>query len=595
MCGIICGVANFDVVNNVLDGLKRLEYRGYDSAGISVISKGELKTIKKVGKVESLANEASSLSGNIAISHTRWATHGPATSNNAHPQFLDNTAWVHNGIINNHSQIRTKLSTQGFDFKSDTDTEVMGTLFASILEQDPLQALQNCYKEFSGSFAWGLIDLRFQEKIFFATKDSPLVLGVHPNGHFLASDPLALLGVCDSFYFIKSGTIGWCSASDYETLEVETLKPVVINAQNIVLPAQANQEKNQKHYMLQEIYEQPDAVSRFLNIFWHEDAPSKELNSILSKLHDNIQMIQTIGCGSSYFASLIGKFWFNAWSDWMVSCDIASEFKDVDINNNVCSLLLALSQSGETADTISAFNKKQNYALKMSLCNVKHSTLARSSDILLPIYAGPEIGVASTKAFTNQMLALLVLSLAKKPKNEVSKLIKLIPEILRETIKLEPIIAKIANQLKHEDKMLFLGRGVLYPTALEGALKMKELSYIHAHAYPAGELKHGPLALIDDQLVTIGLLNEGLNRSKTIANFREIQARQGRLVVFYEGSNNDLQHLHLEHSLQVPSLHPLLSPFCFSLCLQLFAYHLANSLGKDVDQPRNLAKSVTVE
>lgn len=599
MCGIICGIGADDILPKVLSGLKRLEYRGYDSAGVSTIDASGVTTRKSVGKVSKLISCCEDLSGKMAIAHTRWATHGVASELNAHPHTHQNSAWVHNGIINNHSALRKDLEAKGYHFKSETDSEVLGILFEHLAaeETDPLKVLQKCYQMLDGSFAWALISAKFPERIFFATKQSPMVLGVNSEYSFIASDPLALIDYCSGFFSIPSGSIGYCSLAEQKVLNANTLIEIDINQQPLAFKQELEANRKFKHYMHQEIHAQPSTLKRSIEYYWQANGPSSNLQAALAQIPDDISMLQFIGCGSSHYASMIGKYWFNKLSNYLVDCEIASEFRYLDPKNICPSILIALSQSGETADTLAAFLHETSniYARKATLCNVPHSSLARASDIVLPILAGQEIGVASTKAFTNQLVILLMLALAQKPEHPLANTITQIPQLVLETLKLEEQIAKIAGLLCHEQKMLFLGRGIMYPVALEGALKLKELSYIHAHAYPAGELKHGPLALIDNQLVTIALLTNCNQRAKTIANLREIQARHGRLVLFYEGNTEDLSHLNLEHAIAIPSIEPLLSPITFTIALQLLAYHIANDLGCDVDQPRNLAKSVTVE
>ena len=599
MCGIICGISNDNIIDKVLSGLTRLEYRGYDSAGISTIFNNELVTRKAVGKVAQLIEKNADLKGKIAISHTRWATHGPASKANAHPHSHEDSAWVHNGIINNHSKLRNSLKAKGYEFTSETDSEVLGILFNNLSQKnnDPMKTLKACYDLLEGSFAWVLINKKFPDQILFATKQSPLVLGTSTDAVFLSSDPLALIDYCNNFYCLPSGSIGVCSLDQKIVLNATSLQPIELNKQAISFNNKPKSEKIYKHYMLQEIHEQPTTIKRCIEHFWHNDAPSENLELALEKIPENIKFLQFVGCGSSHYAAMIGKYWLTTWSQWLISCDIASEFKNL-LPNLVCpSMLIALSQSGETADTLAAFcnPKTDEYISKATICNVLHSSLARISDIMLPILAGQEVGVASTKAFSNQLIILLLFALSQTNKHQLWSKVKELPKLIEQVLELEQDIKEIANKLSHEQKMLFLGRGIMYPVALEGALKLKELSYIHAHAYPAGELKHGPLALVDDNLVTIALLNNNNQREKTIANLREIQARHGRLALFYEGKSQDLKHLKLEHAIKIPSIDPMFSPIAFTVALQLFAYHIANQLGLDVDQPRNLAKSVTVE
>lgn len=598
MCGIMCGIGSENVLTKVIAGLKRLEYRGYDSAGVSIIEQGSLKTLKAVGKVKQLEDLCQDSSSTIAIAHTRWATHGIASQNNAHPHSYKNLAWVHNGIINNHRKIRKLLINNGYTFQSETDSEVLGMLFHFLSEeQDPLIRLQKCTQMLEGSYALAIIDQNNPSKILFASKQSPLILSMNSENVFLASDPLAIIDYCDDFFAIPSNTIGYASLAEHKILSIDDLTEIELTKQGIALKPVHASKHDFKHFMHMEIHVQPATIARIIQHFWHQDAPSQHLSDALAKVPESVKMLQFIGCGSSHYAAMIGRYWFNTWSNWLVNCEIASEFRYLKPNTVCPSMLIAISQSGETADTLAAFTNVANtsYDCKATICNVMHSSLARASDITLPILAGQEIGVASTKAFSNQLITLLLFALAKHKDINLWQKVQQIPKLVADTLQLEDKIADIASKLCHEQKMLFLGRGIMYPVALEGALKLKELSYIHAHAYPAGELKHGPLALIDSQLVTIALLNNNNQREKTIANLREIQARHGRLVLFFEGTSSDLSNLDIEHAIQLPELDPMFSPISFTIAMQMLAYQIANQLGLDVDQPRNLAKSVTVE
>lgn len=596
MCGIMSGVGTNNIVKIVLNGLKRLEYRGYDSSGISYVDNGEIKTKKFVGKVQNLINECENFNSNIVISHTRWATHGSANTNNAHPHSSNLSSWVHNGIINNHSKLRNKLENEGFKFNSETDSEVLGFLFDLELQKlnDPILALQKCCAQLEGSYSWILINKNIPDKIFFATQDSPLIFGKSDIGCFLASDPLALIEVSSEFSCIPSGCIGCCSNSEKQVVNAKTLSKVDLIPEHLNIKNKNNESLKYKHHMLSEIFEQPETTSKVLKRFWQNSELNKEFSNIIKKIPNNIQLLQLLGCGSSYYSALIAEHWFDNWSNLLIKADIASENRLLKQNHKIPTAIVAISQSGETADTLAAFNER-NCITKISICNTPHSSMARASNILLPILAGQEIGVASTKAFTNQLMVLMLLAYSYSEKKDLSQAISKIPEKIAETLKLDSQIKNIATKLSKEQKLIFLGRGILYPVALEGALKLRELSYIHAQAYPAGELKHGTIALVDEDLMSIGLINNDGQRLKSIANLREVQARHGRLTVFCQGNTDDFKNLDIEHLIQLPEFEPILSPFVFTVALQLLAYHVANHLGTDVDQPRNLAKSVTVE
>lgn len=607
MCGIISGCSYKNIIPELLAGLKRLEYRGYDSAGVAGIEAQTLFLKKRVGKVHVLEEASAHHNSPTGVAHTRWATHGKPTERNAHPHTTGTRlTWVHNGIIHNHAVLRQSLETDGHTFLSATDSEVIGHLLQRQLDTntDMLTALQATCQQLEGSYALVVMDQTQPDKLFFACHKSPLVIGLGNQENFMASDLLALFDLAGSFIYLQNNQIGFITATEYHIHDLATMKPLqaTVHPFEITHP-DLHQQHNHRHHMHKEMFEQPDMISRCLAYYLNDQQPSVHFQTLLSNLwaQSAVAGLHMLGCGSSYFASMIGQYWFEQHQNLLTHAAIASEFRHRRFQAQPQSICLALSQSGETADTLYAIEhaKDLGYGLFATLCNVPHSSMVRATDLHLPLLAGQEIGVASTKAFLAQLLVLKLLALYLNPKmtppQETLSALQQLPTWLSETLALEDSIANLAQTLNQEQHILFLGRGLSYPTALEGALKLKELSYIHAHAYPAGELKHGPLALVDHHLITIGLLpNDGL-RAKNIASFREIQARNGRLVIFYQGDGSDLKHLNPMLALPLPNTEASYSPFVFSVAMQLLAYHIAKQLGHDVDQPRNLAKSVTVE
>ncbi len=606
MCGIISGCSYKNIIPDLLSGLKRLEYRGYDSAGVAGLQDLSLTVTKRVGKVHVLEKASNDLHSHVGIAHTRWATHGKPTERNAHPHAYDHLAWVHNGIIHNHAALRRSLEAEGHTFSSATDSEVIGHVFARARKQhsNHLEALHATCHQLQGSYALVLMDMHVPDRLFFACHKSPLVIGLGHQEMFMASDMMALFNMATSFVYLQNNHLGYVTATDYHVHDLTTLKPVAVDLQPFNVSCPDPQNAQHKHHMHKEIFEQPDIIERCLGYYLQDQAPSGHLRTLLDTLTTSQQKpgpLHFVGCGSSLYAAMIGQRWFEQHQHRLTYADISSEFRHKTFQAPDHALLLALSQSGETADTLYAIEhaKTLGYQRFGTLCNVPHSTMVRETQVCFPLLAGQEIGVASTKAFLTQLLVLKVLSLfldpTTPPCQETCDALQQLPTWIAETLALEATIENMANKLSHQQQLLFLGRGLGYPTALEGALKLKELSYIHAHAYPAGELKHGPLALVDHQLVTIGLLPNDPLRAKNLASFREVQARNGQLVVLYQGSTQDLCHLNPLMTLCLPDTPPTLSPFVFTVALQLLSYHIAKQLGYDVDQPRNLAKSVTVE
>lgn len=614
MCGIVGAVAERNIANILLEGLKRLEYRGYDSAGLTVIRDGELHRERQVGKVQALVNavEASTdfFDGHIGIAHTRWATHGEPAQRNAHPHISGKIAVVHNGIVENYAELKKELIAKGYEFTSQTDTEVVAHLIHDIYEQtnDLLEAVRAVIPKLHGAFALGIIHVDTPDELAAVRLGSPLVIGVGIGENFIASDQLALLPVTNRFMYLEEG--------DIAKLTRDSIK-VYVNGEEVsrevheIDAKQHNADKGEfKHYMLKEIYEQPDAVARTLEMAIDNRQASALRDDFLARNEaqlSGVQHVQIIACGTSYHAGMVAKYWFESLMRLSCSVEVASEFRyrnPVVLDN---SLVICISQSGETADTLSALReiKKQNPAglVSLALCNVPTSSLVRETDIFLPTLAGPEIGVASTKAFTTQLVALMLLVLktgAVQQRIDSANLSTLLGELqklpgqLYASLHLDAPIKAMAEHFEDKKSCLFLGRGLQFPIALEGALKLKEISYIHAEGYAAGELKHGPLALVDKDMPIVVLAPKDSMLDKLKANMQEVHARHGELFVFASEDShiNAEDRLHVVH---VKAVCETLAPIVYSVPIQLLSYHVAVMRGTDVDQPRNLAKSVTVE
>lgn len=614
MCGIVGAVAERNIANILLEGLKRLEYRGYDSAGLTVIRDGELQRERQVGKVQALVDavEASTdfFDGHIGIAHTRWATHGEPAQRNAHPHVSGKIAVVHNGIVENYAELKKELIAKGYEFTSQTDTEVVAHLIHDIYEQtnDLLEAVRAVIPKLHGAFALGIIHVDTPDELVAVRLGSPLVIGVGIGENFIASDQLALLPVTNRFMYLEEG--------DIAKLTRDSIK-VYVNGEEVsrevheIDAKQHNADKGEfKHYMLKEIYEQPDAVARTLEMAIDNRQASALRDDFLARNEaqlSGVQHVQIIACGTSYHAGMVAKYWFESLMRLSCSVEVASEFRyrnPVVLDN---SLVICISQSGETADTLSALReiKKQNPAglVSLALCNVPTSSLVRETDIFLPTLAGPEIGVASTKAFTTQLVALMLLVLktgAVQQRIDSANLSTLLGELqklpgqLYASLHLDAPIKAMAEHFEDKKSCLFLGRGLQFPIALEGALKLKEISYIHAEGYAAGELKHGPLALVDKDMPIVVLAPKDSMLDKLKANMQEVHARHGELFVFASEDS----HINAEdrlHVVYVKAVCETLAPIVYSVPIQLLSYHVAVMRGTDVDQPRNLAKSVTVE
>ncbi|MGP5203567.1 glutamine--fructose-6-phosphate transaminase (isomerizing) [Psychrobacter aquimaris] len=614
MCGIVGAVAERNIANILLEGLKRLEYRGYDSAGLTVIRDGELHRERQVGKVQALVDAVAVnpefFDGHIGIAHTRWATHGEPAQRNAHPHVSGKIAVVHNGIVENYAELKEALIAKGYVFTSQTDTEVVAHLINDIYKTTPdlLEAVRAVIPLLHGAFALGILHIDCPEELITVRLGSPLVIGVGIGENFIASDQLALLPVTNRFMYLEEGDIAKLTRSSIQVYAdgVEVKRQI-----HEIDAAQHNADKGEfKHYMLKEIYEQPDAVARTVEMAVDSDEPSKLRDDFLQR-HEaqlkGIKHVQVIACGTSYHSGLIAKYWFESLIRVPCSVEVASEFRyrnPVVVDNT---LVICISQSGETADTLSALRDIQKSTpaglVSLALCNVPTSSLVRETDIFLPTLAGPEIGVASTKAFTTQLAALMLLVLKvgvvqeRMTGENLSTLLGQLQELrgqLYASLNLDAPIKAMSEHFEYKKSCLFLGRGLQFPIALEGALKLKEISYIHAEGYAAGELKHGPLALVDKDMPIVVLAPKDSMFDKLKANMQEVHARHGELFVFASESSQMVAEDRL-HVVYVPDVCETLAPIVYSVPVQLLSYHVAVMRGTDVDQPRNLAKSVTVE
>jgi glucosamine--fructose-6-phosphate aminotransferase (isomerizing) len=610
MCGIVGVIAEREASGILLEGLKRLEYRGYDSAGLALINTGshKLAFIKAVGKVQKLVDACgkSRASGSLGIAHTRWATHGKPTVANAHPHKSDDIAIVHNGIIENFEPLREKLKKAGYVFKSDTDTEVIAHLIHQTRnggKASLLDAVRKTVKTLYGAYGLCVIDNSQPDQIIAARSGSPLVIGIGIGENFVASDPLALGPVTDRFVYLEEGDIAKVTLTTYEIWhgDKKVNRPVTT-----VRGDNATAEKGEfKHFMLKEIYEQPKVLRDTLAGRISDTRVLEEAFGVKAKgIFDKVKAVQIVACGTSFHAGQVAKYWLESIARIPCSVDIASDYRYRDIIVQPNTLFVTVSQSGETADTLAAlrYAKQREYIASLSICNVATSSLVRESDFCLLTQAGREIGVASTKAFTTQLSLLLILSIAIARRTgltpaQEAKLVKdlgKLPACIANTLKLDTEIEEVSKQFADKNHSLYLGRGIHYPVAKEGALKLKEISYIHAEAYPAGELKHGPLALVDSNMPVIAVAPNNDLLGKLKANLSEVSARGGKLFVFADVSIK-FQSDKSCRVINVPHCPEILDPMVFTIPLQLLSYHVAITKGTDVDHPRNLAKSVTVE
>lgn len=617
MCGIVGAIAEREVREILLEGLKRLEYRGYDSAGLAFISPTpnalatQINTIKTVGKVNKLVSAVSKskakASGRIGIAHTRWATHGKPSVANAHPHLSGaDIALVHNGIIENYEALRAELRKAGYTFDTDTDTETIAHLIHANRaggKVSLLSAVKKTVKRLEGAYGLCVIDNTEPDKLVVARSGSPLIIGVGIGENFVASDPLALGQVTDRFIYLEEGDI---AQVERESITIWHKGKKVNRPTTTVAHQTADSDKGRyEHFMLKEIYEQPRVIQDTLDGRVSKSSVLEQAFGINAPaLFDKIKTVQIVACGTSSHAGLVAKYWFESIAKLPCQVDIASDYRYRDIIAQPDTLFVTISQSGETADTLAAlrYAKKLDYVATLAICNVATSSLVRESDISMLTMAGQEIGVASTKAFTTQLTILLVLAIVLARRTglttaQEAKLVKelhKLPGIVEKTLGLRKQIKTIAKQFSDKHHSLFLGRGIQYPVAKEGALKLKEISYIHAEAYPAGELKHGPLALVDSKMPVVAVAPNNDLLGKLKANLSEVSARGGKLFVFADESIGYQSEKGLK-VINVPRCSEVLAPIVFTVPLQLLSYYVAITKGTDVDHPRNLAKSVTVE
>ncbi len=605
MCGIIGIASNKPVSINIINSLKKLEYRGYDSAGLATLSKNIINEKKCSGRVETLEKILfkTPSDGNIGIGHVRWATHGVPNSINAHPHSTDQVSVVHNGIIENSDEIKKELENKGLKFKSQTDTEVITFLITEALkESDPLNSVFKTLKKLKGSFALGILFKNFSDIIIGARRGSPLAVGYSKDENYLGSDSYALKSMTNKISYLDDGDVCVISKDYVNFYNVSQKK---INKKTHILSEDENiSDKGEyKNFMSKEIFEQPITANTCINEY--VDSLKKDINIYNFPIEPKqINKIVLIGCGTAYHSCLVAKYWLEELTSIEIEIDIASEFRYRKLKFNSNNLYIFVSQSGETADTAAALDIcKKNKVKTCSIVNVVESTIARNSDWVLPIHAGPEIGVASTKAFLGQLLVLFIISLKiAKIRKDISdniyedniKKLKLIPDALKESLKSENEVQLMAKEFINAKGSMFLGRGSSFPIALEGALKLKELSYLHAEGYPAGEMKHGPLALIEEGIPVIVIAPRDKYFEKTLSNMQEVIARGGK-IIFITDYKKQIANDNIRFGLRVPFLNNLLSPILLTAPLQLLAYHVALLKNCDIDKPRNLAKSVTVE
>lgn len=612
MCGIVGAIAQRPVVEILLEGLRRLEYRGYDSAGVAVVrDTGDLVRSRSVGKVAALTDKLAvePIDGKLGIAHTRWATHGVPAERNAHPHFSGEwVGIVHNGIIENHAELRQRLQNDGYRFDSDTDTEVIVHLIDVFRRQGVslLDAVMAARCELQGAYALAVISPNEPDTLIVARQGSPLVIGLGIGENFIASDIQALLPVTSRFIYLQNGDVAKLNRHKIEILDVngERVSRPVKESGAAMSSADLGE---YRHFMLKEIFEQPQAVAATLENRLAADHVLPGLlgaPDALEKLAQ-VEEVQIIACGTSYHAGLVGRYWIEANTDIPCQVEVASEYRYRRQPPRKNMLFVTISQSGETADTLAALEKikeNQGCMATLTICNVAESSLTRESDMALMTLAGPEIGVASTKAFTTQLVALqLLMALLMQAKGadkarvaQITADLRKLPALIEQALELNPKIEVLAERFLEKHHALFLGRGELYPVAMEGALKLKEISYIHAEAYPAGELKHGPLALVDSEMPIVTVAPSTGLLEKLKSNLEEVRSRGGELYVFADRE----AHIRADdslHVLEVPPVPELLAPIVYTVPLQLLSYHVAVQKGTDVDKPRNLAKSVTVE
>ena len=611
MCGIVGVASETQIAEKLIEGLLKQEYRGYDSSGLAVFGKdsNQVQVVKRAGRVMELKNAIKEIpmNGDTGIAHTRWATHGIPTEINAHPHHSrDQVYVVHNGIIENHKELRTTLKALGYDFESETDTEVIAHLIHAKLENSAsslVDAVKLAVKDLEGAYALGAIYIREPRVVVAARRGSPLVLGIGNNENLIASDQLAISDYAEEFIFLEEGDLAEITAESTQLWDEkgkEVYRPVVIEKSL----GEAIDKGGHRHFMLKEVYEQPDKIKGLLEGQLTESGVQQEIfGPQAPEIFKKVEAVQIVACGTSYHAGLVARHWIEGLAGLPCSVEVASEFR---YRNKVVApntLFVSISQSGETADTLAClrFSQDAGYLSRLGICNVPTSSLSRESDLVFLTKAGPEIGVASTKAFTTQLVGLLMLTLvlgrnkglSKHAESSINESLRALPESLDAVMKLEPSIVKMAEDFDQKEHALFLGRGIHYPIAMEGALKLKEISYIHAEAYPAGELKHGPLALIDSEMPVIAVAPNDDLLEKLKSNLQEVKARGGELYVF--GHSHESHEDTVTQFIELPEIPELIAPIIYTIPLQLLSYHVAILKGTDIDQPRNLAKSVTVE
>ena len=609
MCGIVAAAAQRDVAPLLIAGLKALEYRGYDSSGLAVLEHGAVQRVRAKGKVREMEALylADPLPGGTGIAHTRWATHGVPSERNAHPHVAGRVALVHNGIIENHVRLREQLQDAGHVFTSDTDTEVIAALIESRLKTnvDLLQAVLAVVRELEGAYAIAVISQDEPGRVVGARRGAPLLVGVGIGEHFLGSDAQALIQVTNKMMYLEEDDVVAITREDVAVYGLDG-RPVERQVHESELSTDAVERGDYRHYMQKEIFEQPRAVADTLEA---RIGPHGVLPNIFGVGGDELlakaRGVHIVACGTSYHAGMVARYWIEELARVPVTVEVASEYRYREVVVPADTLFVAISQSGETADTLAALreSRRRGYLGSLAICNVPESSLVREADLKLMTRAGPEIGVASTKAFTTQLaaLALLSLQLAQQRgldsarQRDLCEQLAHLPRAIENALALEPQVIALAERFIHRQHALFLGRGAQYPVALEGALKLKEISYIHAEAYAAGELKHGPLALVDEDMPVVAVAPSGPLLDKLASNLQEVKARGGELVVFADGAARAAEQTAPGITLYVDAGGDFIAPAVFTIPLQLLAYHVAVLRGTDVDQPRNLAKSVTVE
>ena len=608
MCGIIGIIGREAAAPHLIDALKRLEYRGYDSAGVATLESGKLTRRRAEGKLKNLESRLARdpLTGTIGIGHTRWATHGRPTENNAHPHATEKVAVVHNGIIENFAELRRELEDHGVKFSTETDTEVIAHLVTEEIKRGapPIEAVKTTLPRLRGAFALAFLFAGEDNLLVGARKGSPLAVGFGDGEMYVGSDAIALAPFTDQVSYLEDGdwVIVTRAGAEIHDSGGKVAQRALIKSQASVLLMDKG---NHRHFMAKEIHEQPEVVGHTLANYLDMAAARVNLPMQLPFDFRTLDRVSIAACGTAYYAGLVARYWFEQFAQLPVEVDIASEFRYRDVPLKPGNLAICVSQSGETADTLASLRyARANKQHVLSVVNVPTSSIARESDVVMPTLAGPEIGVASTKAFTCQLAALACLAIAAgrargtlredDEKILVRALIEM-PRRLNETLALEPQLEQLARDLAKSKDVLYLGRGTSFPIALEGALKLKEISYLHAEGYAAGELKHGPIALVDENMPVIVIAPHDKVFEKTFSNMQEVAARGGRLILMTEAEGARAAKAHTMVTLTLPTVHPAVAPIVYAVPVQLLAYHTAVLMGTDVDQPRNLAKSVTVE